>query len=386
MILSKQIDAIKFFFQQNLKYQTFDKEYNYNFTEDVNEFINEYSKIIPNEINTNQKIDLLNDIAFDDRVKNFEKVKKSINGSRHIDIQLNEIIKKNLNEIYNDGITNINFLELNDSQIKDFLNELDTKKRYEGHTIAHSVGKPINKNQMKDDSFYTFESQDIIKIRQVTRILNDTNLKAFILNYFGCIPTLNSLNVYITTKTSIEKGVQLFHRDNEDFKTLNIFFLLQNSKKNDGGHGFIKSSHNPYCLKKNISNEQFSKIKEIALQNYNLNINSINDICNMPKDGYGYEKIYDVLSNLHIDVHGKAGKIFAEDNFGLHKSIKTSDQRIIFWLSFSLTSVGTTRYCISHKILRKFIPKRVYFSDIKNSLDDDFFNKYVYRYYINFLK
>ena len=239
---------------------------------------------------------------------------------------------------------------------------------------------------MEKNKFYCFETRKILELEEAQEILNNKNLKKFILDYFGCLPTLNSLNVYITTESDDEKGVQFYHRDNEDFKTLNIFFLLKNTNKNDGGHAYIRGSHNPNSLEKNISKKEFDLIKKIAFEKYGRELNSIEDICNLPKDGYGYEKIYDVLKkNNEIDIHGNAGRIFAEDNFGLHKSIKNKSERIIFWLSFSLTSMGVHRYCLTHNILRSFIPKRINYSKIKENINDSFFDKYVYRYYINYL-
>ena len=63
-------------------------------------------------------------------------------------------------------------------------------------------------------------------------------------------------------------------------------------------------------------------------------LSTLDDLYNLPKDSYGFEKIFDELKDLEIDVHGNAGKVFAEDNFSLHKSIKNQNDRIIFWLSF----------------------------------------------------
>ena len=63
---------------------------------------------------------------------------------------------------------------------------------------------------MKDNSFYCFETKEILKIKEVQDILNNQLLKDFIMEYFGCLPTLNSFNVYITTKKQIlRKGTAL---------------------------------------------------------------------------------------------------------------------------------------------------------------------------------
>ncbi len=386
MNFKKLLEKIKFFLYQNLKKQKFEKEFIVKFDKDIETFIKNYSSKIPPDLNINKNFDLLSNLEFRKRASNFETIKKIINDKSPLSYNnKNTQIAQNIEDINLNGITDINFLNLKESQIKKILYELDEKKRFKGHTIHHSTGDPIYKNQMKDNSFYCFETKEILKIKEVQDILNNQLLKDFIMEYFGCLPTLNSFNVYITTKTDTEKGVQHYHRDNEDFKTLNIFFLLRDTKRNDGGHNFIKGSHNPESMKKKIEISEFEKIKKIGKIHYNLEIKNIDDICNLPKDGYGFEKIYEVLKNNEIDVSGKAGRIFAEDNFGLHKSIKNSSERIIFWLSFSLTSVGTTRYCISHNIIRKFIPKRIKYSQVKENIKNTFFEKYVYRYYIDFL-
>jgi len=379
-------NKINFILKQNLKKQTFKKEYRINFDNEVENFINTYSKRIPNELNLNHYTDLLGNIDFKDRIKNLQIVKNAINFEKKVNFKKNHNIKNNIEELEKNGITNIKFLDFSKEKIKSFLNKVDKLKRYKGHTIHHAEGDPVEKSEMRENNFYCFESRKILEFTEIQDLLNNENLKNFVYEYFGCLPTLNSLNVYVTTKSNEEKSVQMFHRDNEDFKNLNIFFLLQDTKKNNGGHAFIKGSHNPNSLKKIINKEEFNQIKIVAKKEYDLELNSIDDLCNLPKDGYGYEKIYKFIKKNEVDVHGDAGKIFAEDNFGLHKSIKNTNNRIIFWLSFSLTSQGVLRYCITHKILRKFIPKRIYYSKIKNNMDSSFFNKYVYRHYINFLK
>lgn len=384
MNISSIIKNIKFILSQNFKNQKFEKEYHVKFDPEVNNFIKTYSLKIPKELDINRNLDLLSNIDFIDRVKNYNIIKKILNECSNFQKNEDSFIDKNLIELSEEGITDLEFLNLDQNEINNITNSLDLLPRYKGHTIHHSEGNPISKDEMLDNNFYCFETKKIIEIPEVQKILNDKNLKNFVKSYFNCLPTLNSFNVYITTKTDDEKGVQFFHRDNEDFKTLNIFFLLKDTKQNNGGHAFIKGSHNPESLNKKISLKKFEKIKKIAKESYGIMLSSIDDLCNLPKDSYGFEKIFDELDDLVIDVHGHAGKVFAEDNFGLHKSIKNKSDRIIFWLSFSLTSVGTTRYCISHKILRRFIPKRIKFSRIKKNLNKSFFEKYVYRYYINF--
>lgn len=386
MSLKSIKDKIDFIIKQNLKNQTFEKEHTIEFDKEVKNFINKYSLKIPKELDINRYMDLLGGMNYATRIKNYEIVKNAINQNFSINFENNYEIQDNLEDLENDGITNIKFLDFDKDKVKNFLSKVNKLKRYKGHTIHHSEGKPIEKTEMKENSFYCFETNKIMQCEEVQDLLNNAKLKSFIYKYFGCLPTLNSLNVYVTTKSSEEKGVQMYHRDNEDFKTLNIFFLLQDTNKNNGGHGFIKGSHNPDGLRRIIDERKFDQIKIIAKNNYGLNLNSIDDLCNMPKDGYGYEKIYEFMLENEIDVHGNAGKIFSENNFGLHKSIKNTKDRIIFWLSFSLTSQGAFRYCITHNIFRKFIPKRINYSDIKNKIDNNFFEKYVYRYYINYLK
>ncbi len=386
MIFTNLSKKIGFVLKQNFKKQKFRKEYNIRFDSEIENFIKNYSSLIPKNLDINRNLDLLSNIKYEDRKKNYDIVKNAINKFKEINLEQDIEIQNNLKELEEEGITDLNFIKIPEIKINNMLSKLDNLERYKGHTIHHSEGHSLKKNDMKNNSFYCFETSKIIEIEEILEILNNNKLKQFVIRYFKCLPTLNSLNVYTTTKTEVEQGVQNYHRDNEDFKTLNIFFLLKDSKKNDGGHAFIKGSHDPNSLRKKVDENKFQEIKNVAKKYYNLELNSIDEICNMPKDGYGFEKIYNLLSDNEIDVYGKAGKIFAEDNFGLHKSIKNKNERIIFWLSFSLTSVGTTRYCISHNILRKFIPMRIGYSNINKQINNDFIERYMYRYYINYSK
>ena len=384
MNINPIINNIKFILSQNFKNQKFKKEYYVKFDPEVNNFIKTYFAKIPKELDINRNLDLLSNINFRDRLKNYNLIKNILNKYSNFEKKEDKLINKNLIELNKEGITDMEFLNLSKIEIDNITNSLDLLPRYKGHTIHHSEGNPVFKNEMQENNFYCFDTRKILEISEVQKILNNDNLKNFVKSYFNCLPTLNSFNVYVTTKSTSEKGVQLFHRDNEDFKTLNIFFLLKKTKPKDGGHAFIRRSHNPDTLKEKITEKKFKKIKVIAKENYGITLSTLDDLCNLPKDSYGFEKIFDELKDLEIDVHGNAGKVFAEDNFGLHKSIKNQNDRIIFWLSFSLTSVGTTRYCISHKILRRFIPKRIEYSKIKKNLNKSFFERYVYRYYVNF--
>ena len=66
---------IKFILSQNFKNQKFKKEYNVKFDPEVNNFIKTYFSKIPKELDINRNLDLLSNISFEDRLRNYNLIK-----------------------------------------------------------------------------------------------------------------------------------------------------------------------------------------------------------------------------------------------------------------------------------------------------------------------
>ena len=145
MIFSNLSKKIVFILKQNFKKQKFKKEYNIKFDNEIENFIKNYSSLIPKNLDINRNLDLLSNINFEDRKKNYGIVKNAINQFYEIDLEPDIIIQNNLKELEEEGITDLSFIKIPEIKINNILSKLNKLERYKGHTIHHSEGHSLKK-------------------------------------------------------------------------------------------------------------------------------------------------------------------------------------------------------------------------------------------------
>ena len=103
------------------------------------------------------------------------------------------------------------------------------------------------------------------------------------------------------------------------------------------------------------------------------------DLFVLPLKGFGFDRLYEHLFEKHVcQVFGPAGTIRCADGYGLHRAIPPkSCDRLLFWMTFSLTRSATETAKVPHQ-------KRTAYSKVRNYIKNTDTNRYVLRDVINF--
>ena len=310
---------------------------------------------------------------------NIQKSWSNIDDKNYKSNEISKIIKKHITSSYNfddlkfstyfkelnnDGVTELNSLNLNQEEIDNILGSLKNKLLYPCHVPWQSPSKKIKFDALRNSNFGTYDLEVIFSFKKLIQILFNKNVIKIIEDYFECVPTLCSVNLYWNLPEKKSIGPKFFHRDVDDYKIVNVFCILSETEKNNGSYTHIIGTHTKPTLDKIIKNN-------------NLEINS-NDIFNLPMNGYGFENIYNNLFKDNMKTYyGKPGKILIADGFGLHKADQSITGRLMFWGTYSLTKT-------SCKVAQKPLQQKIPYENVKNYLDNNIVNKYIARHLIEF--
>jgi hypothetical protein len=95
---------------------------------------------------------------------------------------------------------------------------------------------PYNVISYSPENFYT---NDLIVDK-----MRDPKIISLAQSYFGCFPTIYSLNCWKHKFTGSVYGTQLDHRDFDDYKFLSFFIYLSDIDENNGPHVYYLQTHN----------------------------------------------------------------------------------------------------------------------------------------------
>ena len=101
----------------------------------------------------------------------------------------------------------------------------------------------------------------------------------------------------------------------------------------------------------------------------------------LPFNGYGWGDLFEHLFKGHArQLFGPAGTVICADGYGLHRGVPPkSRDRLIFWLSFTLTRVSTEAAGTMNL-------KRSAYSEVEKNIENTSLNRYVLRNIIDFSK
>ena len=101
----------------------------------------------------------------------------------------------------------------------------------------------------------------------------------------------------------------------------------------------------------------------------------------LPFNGFGWGDLFEHLFKGHTrQLFGPAGTVICADGYGVHRGIPPkSRDRLIFWLSFTLTRVST-------EAAGAVNIKRSAYSEVEKNIENTSLNRYVLRNIIDFSK
>ena len=210
--------------------------------------------------------------------------------------------KSNVNELKVNGFTFINDL-VDDKWIADVQQELLLKDCFDPWSKESGIFT-INSIPLHT---HVAQIKDVAQIEQVFELANNENILRIVAEYFGCKPTLDSINAWWSIYGHDQpQEAENFHRDNDGIKFLKLFLYLTDVDDDAGPHLFVKGSHNST---KGLERRRF---KDEEIENL-----------------FGKSSI--------IKFTGKKGIAFLEDTYGFHKGqLPKSERRLLLQFRYSI--------------------------------------------------
>lgn len=88
-----------------------------------------------------------------------------------------------------------------------------------------------------------YELRDVVDCPEVMELANHPQLLGLASRYLGCAPTISTIGIRWSYPADQVAGVQSFHRDPDDWKTLKFFTYLTEVGPDNGPHVYIAGSH-----------------------------------------------------------------------------------------------------------------------------------------------
>ena len=280
------------------------------------------------------KLDIKNDIDVsiynnpETRFESFQKISKIVNDCIPQIESFHD--RKNELELKEKGYTVIDDF-FTTEEVDKTLEIIKVSDGYNYHIAINAFNQEVRTlANMGDWNIMSFMPDVFIKSPLLLNKFIDKRCVSLAQSYFGCFPTLYSVNCTVSKFVGKEFKTQTVHRDFDDFKFLSFFVYLSDIDTNNGPHVYFPGTQN--------GNSQSSEPLEIC---------------------------------------GKKGTVVVTDVYGLHygKPLVEKD-RIILWFRFGL-SLNKMYY--KNQDFKFSQDASVIFSHIPNTLH----NKYLLRGFIN---
>lgn len=137
--------------------------------------------------------------------------------------------------------------------IKNFLSrdEVNQIKAITENLPGYNAHVPVHSDKVLRvyDSNYpynvlSYSPENFYKDSLVTSKMRDPKILSLVQSYFGCFPTIYSLNCWWHKYTNQVYGTQQNHRDYDDFKFLAFFIYLSDIDASNGPHVFYPKTQN----------------------------------------------------------------------------------------------------------------------------------------------
>ena len=194
------------------------------------------------------KLDIKNDIdvsIYNDpntRAESFHKISKIVND--YIPKIDSFHSKNNENELKEKGYTVIdNFFTAD--EIDKILDVIKSSNGYNYHIAVNAYNQEVRTlDNMGDWNIMSFLPDIFIKSPFLLNKFIDKRCVSLAQSYFGCFPTLYSINCTVSKFVGKEFKTQTVHRDYDDFKFLSFFVYLSDIDTNNGPHMYYAGTQN----------------------------------------------------------------------------------------------------------------------------------------------
>jgi len=248
---------------------------------------------------------------------------------------------------------------LSERQITDLLGYLSDKPCKASHYFEQSNEKlsTFEEIQVSGAHYASYSRETVLNTPHLLEVCNETSLVGIVSSYLGCPATLQSMNLFWTFSTKQSGGVSVFHRDQNDFRSVSFYIFLTRVDLESGPHEYIRGSANLEFCDRRIREANLSTVRGI-------------DFFNPP---WAQHLVTEVFQKDVSVMSGPAGTAFISDPYGLHRGVAPSgSDRLLFYAVFGIMPLDTSGRN-SQLTSSEFVQRVV------NSRDSQFRNRVVIR-------
>jgi hypothetical protein len=170
-------------------------------------------------------------------------------------------------------------------------------------------------NTPKEVHVANYKRKDLVNIKEILNIANNTSILNAVQEYLGATPTISNINMWwsFSGKENAEDA-QFFHRDVDDFKFIKLFIYLTDVAMENGPHVYVQNTSSSPILRK--------------IRRY--------------KD----QEIHDAFGKDNVKYFtAPKGSSFLVDTYGFHKGLlPKKGKRLLLQVQYSLRPIGNENY------------------------------------------
>jgi len=210
-----------------------------------------------------------------------------------------------------------------------------------------------------------YRSEFNINCPHIFDALNHSKVLRIVEGFLGAPPTL-SVAMFMWSFANAESAqyMQLFHRDNDDYRFCKLFIYLTDVEdQDDGPHLFIKNSIDQEIVQ--------AKLDKLDISTYEKETMLHHVFAGHPHHRYDEQIVHKTFPEQDRLYHlGKKGTSFIENTWGIHRGLPPRRKhRLLLQAQYSLQP--TPMFSYTPHILKQ-----------KNAFPDNRYNQYVNRLYV----
>jgi hypothetical protein len=219
-----------------------------------------------------------------------------------------------------------------------------------------------------DSNFAGYTADQLLRAPHLVDFLNSPAIVDFVEAALGCVPTLYSVNAWwsLPATVPVGHGMQIFHRDNDDWRFFTLFLYLTDVDDDAGPHQIVAGSHT-------LAGTQ--KLLDAAAEKPAFGARE-----SFLQDTY-FDKGFSAfvegqLGRDIVNVGGPAGTAFLANTLAMHRGLMpTKKPRLVVWARYGL-GPNTNSMDLEQGPLGRF--------QVPTSLPDTLRNRFVNRLLFEF--
>lgn len=222
-------------------------------------------------------------------------------------------------------------------QCRDILDYFTATPCYSAHVPVYSdnIARPVSEVAEGTSSYGSYTLEQNLCAPHIPELILNPDVLDIAGAYLGCIPTVYSINTFWTFPRPKRGGTHEFHRDEDDFRFIAVFYYWTDVEKGEGEFYFARNSHKIDGVNAALGKPELKFSGSQATQAMDAEIfRRIGT--GRGGNGYGYDPLYEtVFKDDLICITGPAGTAVAVDAFGIHKgTVPASRPRLCTWIRY----------------------------------------------------